>query len=148
MERSGLLPPVTDACPADLRRVIVAWNAGRVSGDDLREAGFAAALDLLDAYRHVPAPTMPSAVQKFQGLSWKERKEWSREERDQHYLDHKGYYDQACAVQGLNRSHRRWLLEVLAWATAKGLPESVQASIRRVLVSHESESQSDPGDAW
>ncbi len=136
-ETASALPRVTDACPPDLRRAIDAWRAGKIGGRELVEASYYIQLDILPQYEKQALPTPPEAVQRYRALSAEDRFGFNRSARDQMQRRYAAFFEEEERVISRNQSRLVTLRDLLAWAKAKPLSQSIVESIQAMLWTHE-----------
>lgn len=114
---------VPSSCPLPiLKTAIDAWKAGRLNGEGLCEASYAASLDILDEFRYRQMPTVPQDVIDFRRLSFEERSKWKDDVKARFTSKHSAFFEQEAEIAGLNNSNFRWLNELLVWLKGKQSP--------------------------
>ena len=135
--RTALLPLVTDTCPAELRQVVTEWKAGRCSNQALIEASYIAQLDLLEAYRRKPPPSVPDEVAQHRAMPPYKRDQLSADAKEALERRHVAFFAQERQVTRQNQANRYHVSDLLDWATERQLPASVLSQIEGVLHEHD-----------
>ena len=132
------LPPnLFAACPAPLGETFKAWQHGERTNDDLQEASRYFSLDHLEDFAPQVLPTPPLEVSRYRQLPVEQRKQLSAEERREYYATWDWFLKREAEVKWRNVANALWLAELLVWAIAKQLPETVRVRIRLVTMRHD-----------
>ena len=131
--KSAIRDVPNDVCPKELRAVLERWKINKASDAELIEASYYAQLDVVSAYRRSSLPTPPEGVRYRRDNPDVKMKEKDHENYVRNYA---GFFAEEHSVLCTNRANQHALTELLAWAKAKPLPETICEAIRLRLQTH------------